>query len=395
MTTPRLFADAARNESLGWEVVVLTDGAALADGSPVAAEWDALWRRCPTATAFQHRAWLASWWSAYGGGGRLRVVVVRHEGAAVAAAALYLRRRGPLRVLRFVGAGISDYGDVLLEASHPEAAERLVRALAALGRPLDLREVAPGGSALTLLERWPRAAHRFADSSCPWLLARPFDQTVAELPKHAAQRIRAKARQLDRLGLTTQRTEHGGAAVAIDALLRLHEESWRGRSVNEEHLTERYAGHLRAAVPALVADGAAEVVRYLVDGKLVACDLMLRGSDAVGGYLYGVAADLRREVDVNTMMVGGAIGIAQERGVRRLSMLRGTEPAKLRWQPSIDENTRIVLGGAGAGVVCGTVLVASIRLRPLAKRAVLATRRLRERASRLPLIRLGSLRRRR
>ena len=366
---------------------MLTDDGALADGSPFAAEWDDLWRRCPGATAFQHRAWLSAWWSAYGAGGsgerggRLRVVVVRREGTAMAAAALYVRRGDPLGALRFVGAGISDFGDVLVDGDDSEALGRLTRAVAALRRPLDLREVAPGGSAVALAERWPggvRQVRRFPDSSCPWLPVQPFDKAVAGLSKHAGQRIRAKARQLDRLGVSVQRTGAADAAAAVDTLLRLHEESWRGRSVNEEHLSERFAEHLRTAVPVLVADGAAEVVRYVVGDEVVACDLLLRCGDAVGGYLYGVAATLRREVDVNTMMVRGALGVAQERGVQRLSLLRGTEPAKLRWQPQIDVSTRIILGGAGTGAVAGVALVASIRLRSLAKRVVLASRRLRD-----------------
>lgn len=360
------------------------DSGALADDSPLAAEWDALWRRCPQATAFQHRAWLTAWWSSYGGTGALRVAVVRREGTPVAAAALYVKRTARLRVLRFVGAGISDYGDVLIDGEDPDAADRLAGVLAGLWHPLDLREVPPGAAALALAEHWPRrrGVHRFADSSCPSLPVRPFEEAVADLPKHAAQRIRAKARQLDRLGVSAHRTEPRDAAAAIDTLLRLHEDGWRGRAVNEEHLSDRYADHLRTAVPTLVADGAAEVVRYVVGGEVVACDLLLRCGDAVGGYLYGAAADLRREADISTMMVRGALGVAQDREVKRLSMLRGTEPAKLRWQPEIDANTRIVLGGAGIGALTGAALVAAIRLRPLAKRAVLATRRLRASASR-------------
>lgn len=370
-------SEAATREAAGWDTAVYRDDAALEDGSPLAAEWDALWRRSPGASAFQHRAWLSSWWSAYGGGRRLCLVVVRHGNRAVAAAALYARTLLPSSVLHFVGAGVSDYGDVLVDTAEPEAAARLAAALESLRRPLDLREMPPGAAAFAIAEQWSRRVRRFPDSSCPWLPAMKFDDMLSRLPRRTATRARAKAKQIERLGVCARRTEPGDAAAAVDTLLRLHEEYWRGRAVNPEHLSPRFAVHLRTAVPALVADGVAEVVRFDAGGETVGADLLLCSRGECGAYLFGVSPELRRRVDIMTMVIGCGLGQALEHGADRLSMLRGTEAAKLRWCPELAVNTRVVLDGGLIGPWATGGLAARIRARSVIVRIVPGVRGLR------------------
>ncbi|MDN5920585.1 MAG: hypothetical protein L0I76_36715, partial [Pseudonocardia sp.] len=133
---------------------VRRDDAALTD---VATDWDDLYRRCPHATVFQSSSWLASWWREYGTPGALRLVLVYRSGRLVAGAALMLGRRAGVPVLRPVGAGISDWSDVLVDPQAGASAVADLRA-AVLGEPgwaaLDLPEVAAGGQAHRLLEGW-------------------------------------------------------------------------------------------------------------------------------------------------------------------------------------------------------------------------------------------------
>ena len=90
--------------------------------SRIADDWDALYGSCSTATPFQSRVWLESWWSSYRDeGGRLCLVGVRHRGRLVAAAALVSRWRGPWRVLSPVGVRQSDYCDILIDDASPGA----------------------------------------------------------------------------------------------------------------------------------------------------------------------------------------------------------------------------------------------------------------------------------
>ena len=47
----------------GWSVETRHDDGCL---SELRSDWNDLFERCTTATAFQSHAWLESWWGAYG-----------------------------------------------------------------------------------------------------------------------------------------------------------------------------------------------------------------------------------------------------------------------------------------------------------------------------------------
>src|SRR5437016_947745 len=77
--------------------------------------------------------------------------------------------------------------------------------------------------------------------------------------------------------------------------------------------------------------GQAVLVQYRLAGRLVASDLDLVGHRFVGAYLGGFEPGLRRQVDVAVMMAAQALALAEQRQRPVLSLLRGTEPYKMRF----------------------------------------------------------------
>ncbi|HEU5426557.1 MAG TPA: GNAT family N-acetyltransferase [Actinocrinis sp.] len=367
------------NAASEWTTLTTDADDALTPDSATGRAWDALWHTSHEATAFQHRAWLAAWWAGYGRPGGLRLILVWHHGRPVAGAALYLAARDPLRRLRLVGSGVSDYGDVLLAGTdRAGATRRLAAALAGLRRPVDLRETAPGSAAGELAALFPRRTGAHPDSTCMDLAARNWHDTVAALPRRSANRLNAKSRRLDRLGVRAEPTRPQEAAAAVELLLRLHAEQWRGRGINPEHLTGRYCSLLRSAVPQLIADGCGELVRFSVDGETVACDLLLYWEDTVAAYLNGASPERRTQIDYSTLFVREGLSIAEKRDAKHYSFLRGCEPYKLRWHPTPHVNLRLVLGGAPSTELATAALGASASARDTAVASVRALRRRRD-----------------
>ncbi|MFI7010359.1 GNAT family N-acetyltransferase [Streptomyces sp. NPDC050145] len=309
-------------------------------------EWTRLHRASPAATPFQTHAWLHSWWLSYGHRGALRVVLVRRDGRLVAAAPL-LRRLRPAPVLTTIGAALSDYGDVLADASCPEALDDLAAALWKLAATsaIDLREVRPGAAAETLYARWPGPRRRLDDSPCLDLPALPMDDLVGRLPRPRAQRARAKLRKLDAAGVERRVVAPDEVAGSVRRLLDLHRLQWQQRKVTTEHLRPRFADHLVRSVTLMAQSGDAHVTEFTLDGEVVAADLTLRSPHLAGGYLYGAHPGLReRKIDVATMLLRSCTEHLQDGappGV--LSLLRGTEPYKLHWRPEPSVNQRLLL----------------------------------------------------
>jgi CelD/BcsL family acetyltransferase involved in cellulose biosynthesis len=335
----------------------------------LAEDWAALHAASPTATAFQSHAWLAAWARGYCRPGRLRVVLVRAGGRLVAAAPLHLVRRGPWPVLAPLGGALSDFTDVLVAAEVPTALDALVRALVDEPgwRLVDLPEVRPGAAAGELAHRWPARVDRLEASVCLELPALPLPELLATMPAKAGRRVRNHMRKIDAVGVDVETARPEAVPDAVTDLLRLHEEQWRGRGVTPEHLRPRFAAFLREALPRMVADRQALVVRYRTDGRLVASELVMAGSGLMGSYIAGVDPQLRSRMDVAGMLVRANLGFAVAAGVPTFSFLRGDEPYKSQWHPERVRNVRLLLGRPGLPGAAG--LPALLRFRAASVRA--------------------------
>ncbi|MFF0556986.1 GNAT family N-acetyltransferase [Streptomyces sp. NPDC004266] len=316
----------------------------------LSAEWTALYGRCSSATPFQSHSWLHSWWLSYGRPGALRVVLVRRESGELVAAAPLMRAGGPLPVLTQLGGSITDFTDVLLDDACPEAAPALAGALAraARGAVVDLREVRPGAASERVFAHWRGPRRRLPDSLCLELPAVPMEGLLERIPSGKAQRVRAKLRKLDALGIDAHVVTGEEVPAALDRLLKLHQLQWQGRGVTAEHTSERFAQHLTRAVRPMVERGDAMVTEFRLAGDVVAADLTLMSPRLAGGYLYGADPALRaRKVDVATMLLRHGARETSAGGRATLSMLRGSESYKQHWRPEPVRNRRLLLAGRG------------------------------------------------
>ncbi|MFD7437182.1 GNAT family N-acetyltransferase [Streptomyces sp. NPDC059861] len=337
---------------------VVTDEPAFAELAPV---WGRLYGRSPRATPFQSHAWLHSWWLSYGTPGRLRLVLVRAGGELVAAAPL-MRVARPLPSLVPLGGAISDYGDVLLDDGHGEAAlTALTEGLATAARTalIDFREVRPGAAAELVYERWGGPRHRLDDSLCLELPAVAIADLIARLPSKSQQRARAKLRKMHALGVQRSAVKPDEVERALRRLLELHRLQWQGRKVTSEHLRLRFRDHLVRAVAEMVRTGDAVVTEFRLDGDVVAVDLTLMSRWLSGGYLYGAHPRLREhKTDVAAMLLEAGAEQAHVAGLGTLSLLRGDEPYKHHWRPETVVNQRLLLARRHtapllAAAVCG------------------------------------------
>ncbi|HEX8344288.1 MAG TPA: GNAT family N-acetyltransferase [Actinoplanes sp.] len=320
-------------------------------------EWNDLHGRCASATPFQSGAWVRSWWSAYGRAGGLRLVLVRRNGQLVAGAALMARRHRFSTVLTPMGAGLSDFEDVLVDDRFAaEATRRLIGALLECRRwdRLQFDECRPGGAARRLYDAWPGARWRGAGSTCLEIAVAPVQQTLATLPRDTAKSFRKKLRRIDAAGFEITEAPATEAAAAVRDLLDLHRRQWEGRpGVNPEHVSPRFEQFLGGAIGDLVGTGQAVVLQYRRGGRVVASELLIVAPDLVGAYLFGFDPELREEISVIVMLDSQALVLADRLGRRTLSLLRGVEPYKLRWRPRPVPNERLVLvrPGSLAGAV--------------------------------------------
>ncbi|MGB7631864.1 MAG: hypothetical protein WBM29_12395, partial [Candidatus Deferrimicrobium sp.] len=111
-------------------------------------EWDELLRRSGSDFLFLTHDWLACWWRHFGRPGWTRgkmelfVLLARRSGKVCAAAPLVIEKvtawKVPLRLVRFLGYGVSDYSDFLVGKGSEAGLQAIADHIAARSPAWDL-----------------------------------------------------------------------------------------------------------------------------------------------------------------------------------------------------------------------------------------------------------------
>ena len=272
--------------------------------------------------------WAETWWRHFGRGGEPAISLARDgAGRELAVLALYRRRRGGLRLLRFIGHGV---GDELGPVCDP----------ADLGSALCcLRDQAAGADVL-LAERLPAGAHDHSPLGAVLLRAESspvidlqaeggWEGWLAARSAHFRQHVRRRARWLAReLGLRYRLSADPRALQRdLETLFSLHGARWGGRSSAFAGARERF--HREFAELALQR-GWLRLWLAESDGRAVAAWYGFRFAGVESSYQFGRDTSLDR-YGVGVAMLEHSIREAAGDGMREYRLLRGDEQYKERY----------------------------------------------------------------
>ena len=316
----------------GLEVSELTS---LADLESLRPEWRDLWRRCPTATPFQSPAWLIPWWRQFGGS-ELAALAVRADGKLIGLAPFFIWHDPPLRKVVPVGAGITDYLDVLFAPGTEQDGatavfahlEETPRRWDVIWSP-DLRQDSvlfscdcPAG--------WGDA--KTASELCPVLqLPQGVDQLPEAVPDGKFRKLRYYRRRIAKLGgLTVERADSETLATLFDGLVALHTAEWEAKGQPGMLAEPAVLAFHREVVAAMLADGMLRLNGFRFEGRLVASLYAFAGHHRVYAYLGAYDPSLA-QLGLGTVSVGTAIEEAADEGALEFDFLRGREQHKYSW----------------------------------------------------------------
>ena len=333
---------ALADEKLSVETVRDTQGFKALEG-----EWEELYESCPQATPFQSWAWLYSWWECYREGYKLRLVTVREGDLLVGLLPLMLERRWCFRRLLLIGAGSTDYLDVLArEGWEKEVAQAGARALEELGgwRVADLWDVRPTAAVWDIFHGWEDPKTCFRRFGSPVMDVRPWDELLASLSRNHRSTVRRTLRRAQNDGVRSELAKSADAAEAATRWMALHQKAWKGRNIAPEHLDEKFKAHLEAAARRMTARGLGSISEFWRDGEVIASHFLVFGRDSVGEHLLGATQGTLRRYQVSSLYIWDLVNVARARHSNNLDFLRGEEPYKLRWASRVVPNHRLVLG---------------------------------------------------
>jgi CelD/BcsL family acetyltransferase involved in cellulose biosynthesis len=290
----------------------------------LAPRWTELHQRCPRATPFQSPQWLLPWTRHLFGGGEIQALEMREGDALIGLAPLFRWGIGT-RNLSFLGAGVSDYGDVLFapgrEADCAAAVADFVRHRA---DRLRLDEVRDGSA---LLREWPAQPC----SVCPVLDLHDYPESMAH--SHRVN-LRHAHNRLDRYGDSRfSKAAECSLQGHIDEFFRLHELRWGA-------LEPRLRGFYIDAARELLAAGSLRLCLLEIDGRAAAAAYAFTRGTTLYYYLTGFDPALAK-VSPGALLLEWMIEQARAEGIAEVDFLRHSEAYKYLWGARDRVNYRI------------------------------------------------------
>ena len=307
----------------------------------ISSEWRNLCDRCGT-TPFQRPEWAISWAETFSPES-IRVVEVRSGNALVGLAPLLIYPRAGEWVLAFMGGGVSDYLDFLVDPQcEREVVLAIFEAVEEVGRwsVMDLTDL----PAESVLQRTMLSGLATQHDQCSSVL---LPKNREELLQQLSKRQRANLRQAN-----SRIRKAGGASVKqataetlpefLDDLFRLHTGRWLhdGQAGVLADETVK-AFHLKAA-PGLLAQGILRLYRLRLREQTVAVVYTLFGRATVFCYVQGYDTEFA-DLSPGTHLMFSVMEDAIHSGMRKFDLLRGEEPYKRHWRAQTETTNRIQL----------------------------------------------------
>lgn len=309
------------------------------------AAWVDLWQADPSATPFQHPAWLLPWARHFGPDGRVHALALHEEaGRPVGLLPLFTYTeaatptRPEIRKLLLLGTGTSDYlGGVFLPGSGtmlPGTALRAALQASPAWDSLDLLQLRADSPLLRASGQLPAFEKRAAEPCAVLQVDRP-------LPAKIGINVRRYGRLAAACGTLTCHVAATAkeAGESFDHLVRLHGDRWKARDEEGVLGDERVLRHHREALPALLEAGLLRLFR-LQNGPLgdaepwavlyALADPPHRRQRRL--YLYLIGMDTRFSAfSPGTLIMDEVLEYARREGFSQLDLLRGGEEYKRFW----------------------------------------------------------------
>jgi CelD/BcsL family acetyltransferase involved in cellulose biosynthesis len=314
--------------------------------------------------------WIATWWKHFGAGRPHLAMVCREAaGRVVAILPLVVAKRGPLKVVRFMGHGPADeLGPVCASEDRPRAARAMSGALAEADGDLFLGEQLPGNSDWS---GWAGGKTvRWEASPVIHSTGRGWEGYLSSKSANFREQVRARERRLLRRHELTYRlaSDPGRLQADLDVLFSLHHARWRGRAS-----AFQWEAFHREFASAALERGWLRLWFLELDGRPAAAWYGFRFSDVEAFYQSG--RDPRWErASLGFVLLAHSIREALDDGIREYRLLRGDEPYKYRFAGTDPGVITVAVGRGALGSAAVTAGTARYRLARLRRRGLLMAR---------------------
>jgi len=306
------------------------------------------------ATFFSSSPWLETWWEHHNAGRELLLLQVTHENTPVGFAPLMLSTVLGCRCVSFLGTGLSDYAEILVNEERASRRDVVAAIMQFLEESfpeaiVDLQEIPDTSPTLSHIVDWLQAKklthHVALQDVCPIL--RLPDTTEAfhkQLKKSFLADIRRGERRLRECG-TVEIVDHvrpsdGDWTTLRDQMAGLQSERMRAKGQ-----VPMWQGPLGDFVKDVLerADRAnsLRITGLYLDGRMIAYELCFLHRGVIYAWSRAFAQEYANKGPGKIALLH-LLETAIEEGYQVFDLLRGDEPYKAQWTNAVTRNYRVV-----------------------------------------------------
>lgn len=315
-------------------------------------EWEELWKRSDK-TPFQSPGWLVSWWRHFGGEG-LWAITLRRGGELKGVAPLFIHRGpGGIRRVYFIGTGISDYLDFVVDKEvEQEAVDAVFSHIKENSSRWDICDMQELRSDATVLRCRSKEFSYclYEHEVCPVIsLPAGIRDLYAGLllPGPYGVRRNRHQKKAERAGaVRIERADGENNGDLMETLFLLHSRRWTSRGGAGVLSGEAFKAFHREVAGKFFSLGILRLYR-LMYGETPAASLysfFWKGRAYI--YLSGLDPEFLG-ISPGKWIMGHAIEEAMEEGIAEFDLLRGGESYKYMWGAQDKRNRRLMIAHKG------------------------------------------------
>jgi hypothetical protein len=213
-------------------------------------------------------------------------------------------------------------------------------------RVADLQELRPEAAAWGLDQNWPGPRARAWQGYCTLVEAKPWEELLASLAKPHRRDARRALRWAQAEGGGWKLAEPSASEQAAGRLVALNREQWQERwqDTSPEHWTQRFERHLQTAARRMTSSGLGGIIEFHRGEETILSAFFLFGRDFVGGYMLGANRGAFGRRSYSSLGIWQLLNVARDRNVPYINFGSGEDAYKLRWNPRVVPNHRVILG---------------------------------------------------
>ncbi|HEY0071697.1 MAG TPA: GNAT family N-acetyltransferase [Chloroflexia bacterium] len=341
--------------------------------------WSRLSGRSDASSIFTSFPWSLAWWHSFGGDKSLYVLVASDaEGQVRGIAPLMLARYGPSRKLAWIGTGLGDTGDLVVDDGHAgPVIEAMLAYLQQHRRDwdlLDLDEVPPYSHLASWLEDHEPAGLRTIQAprnDCPFIpIPATWEEYTQTLQRKPRQHLESFARRVVEESGAYFRlvTEEADVPAAVARFYALHRARWATKEdeLAPEHTEASFLPFLEETCTRAAAHGLLRLCELCVGDATISSWISFNVNGRWNGYMTGFDPEWSSKRP-GKVLHGFVMRQALAEHARELDLGRGNEGYKYEMGAVDRKNWRFVLANDTAR---SALAFGQVRLRMQAREMV-------------------------